>query len=186
MTETALTIAAPASVPAASEPVARDDLVRICAETYQVLGIVADRAGMFDDGGVIKAMNNLCEQRLVHEDVLPFEPTPHPPSASSDEQDARPYDEAVDALRRRINELPRFSFLLDSNGNVVRVPSRTGNWIDWQSAHELFDPEMVDAQVDKMRTAEIKRMLLATCDEAIANKNAALSTPPRAEDGESD
>jgi hypothetical protein len=65
--------------------------------------------------------------------------------------DARPYDEAVEALRRRLNELPRFSFLLDEKGNVARVPHHTGHWIDWQSAHELFDPEAVDAAVAKMR-----------------------------------
>lgn len=69
----------------------------------------------------------------------------HMPSAES-----RPYDEAVEAMRQGLNALPRFSFLLDSHGNVVRVPDRTGRWIDWQSAHELFDTEMVDGLIAKM------------------------------------
>ena len=64
--------------------------------------------------------------------------------------ESRPYDDAVEALRRGLNELPRFSFLMDSKGNVVRVPDRTGRWIDWQSAHELFDPTMVDALLARL------------------------------------
>lgn len=65
--------------------------------------------------------------------------------------EVRPYDDAVEALRQGLNELPRYSFLLDSKGNVVRVPDRSGRWIDWQSAHELFDTEMVDALLAKMQ-----------------------------------
>lgn len=64
----------------------------------------------------------------------------------------RPYDETVEALRQGLNDLPRFSFLLDSKGNVVRVPDRSGRWIDWQSAHEMFDTEMVDALIAKLDT----------------------------------
>lgn len=63
--------------------------------------------------------------------------------------DSRAYDAAVEALRRALNALPRFSFLLDEKGNVRRVPDRSGRWIDWQSAHELFDPEVVDALLEK-------------------------------------
>lgn len=48
-------------------------LKRICAEAYQVVGVLADEAGRFNDDDVTKVMDNLSEQRLVHEDVLPFE-----------------------------------------------------------------------------------------------------------------
>ena len=44
-------------------------------------------------------------------------------------------DALPEALRRELNELPRFSFLLDSKGNVVRRQDRTGRWIEWQAAH---------------------------------------------------
>lgn len=59
------------------------------------------------------------------------------------------YDEAVEALRKALNALPRYSFLLDSAGNVRRVPDRYGAWIEWRAAHELFDPVVVDALVAK-------------------------------------
>lgn len=68
-------------------------------------------------------------------------------------KESRPYDQAVEALRRGLNELPRFSFLLDDGGGVARVPDRTGHWIHWQSAHELFDAEMVEALIARMLTS---------------------------------
>jgi len=61
----------------------------------------------------------------------------------------RHYDEVVEALRQAINALPRYSFLLDADGNVRRVPQKTGRWIEWQAAHELFDPVVVDALLAK-------------------------------------
>lgn len=63
--------------------------------------------------------------------------------------EVRAYDEAVEALRRALNALPRYSFLLDSSGNVRRVPDRHGCWIEWQAAHELFDAEVVDGLIAK-------------------------------------
>lgn len=74
-------------------------------------------------------------------------------SAGQDTEEAerRDYDEAVEAVRQGLNALPRYSFLLELNGNIRRVPDRCGRWIDWQSAHELFDPEMVDALLAKLR-----------------------------------
>ena len=68
-------------------------------------------------------------------------------------QEVRPYDDAVEALRKELNALPRFSFLLNGSGNVVRVPDTTGRWIDWHSAHELFDTEVVDGLIAKMHAA---------------------------------
>lgn len=54
-------------------------------------------------------------------------------------------DLAVEALRQALCSLPRYSFHRDEAGNVRRVPDRAGHWIDFQAAHELFDPEVVDA-----------------------------------------
>ena len=49
-----------------------EELERICAEAYQVVGILADECGRFDDDHVIKIMDNLSQQELIHDDVLPF------------------------------------------------------------------------------------------------------------------
>lgn len=48
------------------------DMSRICAESYQVVGALAEALNIFDDPCVIKALDNLSAQELVHEDVLPF------------------------------------------------------------------------------------------------------------------
>lgn len=63
----------------------------------------------------------------------------------------RPYDEAVETLRRAINSLPRYSFLLDDKGNVRRVIDGSGRWVEWQSIHEMFDSEAIDGLIGKRR-----------------------------------
>ena len=47
-------------------------LSRICAESYQVVGALAEALRIFNDVGVIKALDNLSSQELIHDDVLPF------------------------------------------------------------------------------------------------------------------
>lgn len=54
-----------------------DDLKTICAEAYQVVGALASECGRFDDPKVIKALDNLSQQELVHSDVLPFPSSNH-------------------------------------------------------------------------------------------------------------
>ena len=54
-------------------------------------------------------------------------------------------DAAFDAVRQRLCGLQRYSFVLDDDGMVRRVQDRTGNWIEFDAAHELFDPVAVDA-----------------------------------------
>jgi|GEM_PF-1196628 len=49
-----------------------EELRRICAEAYQCVGVLSDMCGAFDDAGVIKLLDNLSQQKLVHSDVLPF------------------------------------------------------------------------------------------------------------------
>lgn len=48
------------------------DYERICAETYQVVGILALEANRFMDDEVTKVLDNLSLQEIVHEDILPF------------------------------------------------------------------------------------------------------------------
>jgi hypothetical protein len=49
-----------------------EELARICAEAYQVVGVLADDCGRFGGGDIEHVLDNLSQQRLVHEDVLPF------------------------------------------------------------------------------------------------------------------
>lgn len=52
---------------------------------------------------------------------------------------------AFEAVRKKLCTLPRYSFVLDDDGLVRRAPDRTGNWIEFDEAHALFDPVSVDA-----------------------------------------
>lgn len=65
--------------------------------------------------------------------------------AAPQAQPADALDVAFEAVRKRFCKLPRYSFLLDGKGNVRRVPSFTGNWVEFEAAHTLFDPQSVDA-----------------------------------------
>ncbi|WP_227013087.1 hypothetical protein [Enterobacter cloacae complex sp. P47BA] len=53
-------------------PVVQDGLPAVCAEAYQVVGVMAEALGVFDDAAIQKVMDNLAQQKLVHCDVLPF------------------------------------------------------------------------------------------------------------------
>lgn len=57
---------------AGNPPVIPDDLSTVCAEAYQVVGVMADALGVFGDAAVQKVLDNLSQQKLVHRDVLPF------------------------------------------------------------------------------------------------------------------
>ncbi|EPD39204.1 hypothetical protein EZI45_18905 [Delftia tsuruhatensis] len=56
-------------------------------------------------------------------------------------------DAAFEAVRKRLCGLQRYSFVLDDDGVVRRTQDRTGNWIEFDAAHELFDPVAVDAAI---------------------------------------
>ncbi|MBD7748560.1 DUF551 domain-containing protein [Klebsiella pneumoniae] len=55
-----------------AQPAPESQLSRICAESYQVVGALAEALCIFNDIGVIKALDNLSAQELIHDDVLPF------------------------------------------------------------------------------------------------------------------
>lgn len=55
-----------------NSPVTPDGLSTVCAEAYQVVGVMADALGVFGDAAVQKVLDNLSQQKLVHRDVLPF------------------------------------------------------------------------------------------------------------------
>jgi hypothetical protein len=58
-------------------------------------------------------------------------------------------DAVMEAVRKGFCELQRYSFLKDATGGVRRVPDRSGNWVEHDEVHKLFDPEMVDALIAK-------------------------------------
>lgn len=55
-----------------NSPVIPDGLSTVCAEAYQVVGVMADALGVFGDAAVQKVLDNLSQQKLVYRDVLPF------------------------------------------------------------------------------------------------------------------
>ena len=49
------------------------ELETVCAESYQVVGALGDAAGVFETSeAVSKALDNLSDAKLTHDDVLPF------------------------------------------------------------------------------------------------------------------
>lgn len=52
-------------------------------------------------------------------------------------------DAAVEAVRKQFCALPRYSFVM-RKGGVSCVHDSTGNWIEFNQAHALFDPISVD------------------------------------------
>lgn len=54
-------------------------------------------------------------------------------------------DEAFEAVRKAFCNLQRYSFFLDSRGNVRRCADHSGNWVEFEAVHTLFEPQSVDA-----------------------------------------
>lgn len=57
--------------------------------------------------------------------------------------DAR--DAAFEAVRKAFCKLQRYSFALDSRGNLRRCADHCGNWVEFEAVHTLFEPQSVDA-----------------------------------------
>lgn len=76
-------------------------------------------------------------------EVVPLYAAPQPAPAPVSDEVVR--DAAFEAVRKKLCTLPRYSFVLDDDGLVRRAPDRTGNWIEFDEAHALFDPVSVEA-----------------------------------------
>lgn len=63
-------------------------------------------------------------------------------------------DAAFEAVRKHLCAIPRYSFYLDDDGGVRRVKDRSGHWIEFDAAHELFDPVCVDAAIAAQRRGD--------------------------------
>jgi hypothetical protein len=55
-----------------------EELEGVCGELYQVIGALADHAGLFDHPDVQKALDNASDNAMTHKDLLPFPSTPFP------------------------------------------------------------------------------------------------------------
>jgi hypothetical protein len=83
----------------------REELERICAEAYQVVGSLLSDLGKFDTPEAGKILDNLSQCRLVHDDVLPWpsyesasSPSPAREEAGEDARKARRYEWLRDRL----------------------------------------------------------------------------------------
>lgn len=54
-------------------------------------------------------------------------------------------DAAFEAVRQKFCKLQRYSFFLDDKGNVRRTPDYSGNWVEFEAVHTLFEPAAVEA-----------------------------------------
>lgn len=76
------------------------------------------------------------------------------PTAPADGDARIARDAAFEAVRKRLCAIPRYSFYLDDDGVVRRVEDRSGSWIEFDAAHELFDPVAVDAALSAQPGAQ--------------------------------
>ena len=79
----------------------------------------------------------------IYSTRIPLYTAPQPAPAPLSDDVVR--DAAFEAVRKKLCALPRYSFALDSRGNVRRCEDKSGNWIEFGEAHALFDPVAVDA-----------------------------------------
>lgn len=91
-----------------NSPVIKDGLSTVCAEAYQVVGVMADALGIVDDAAVQKVMDNLSQQKLVHGDVLPFSL----PAAPQLEASREVSEETLQALQGLISDPPAPTYAL--------------------------------------------------------------------------
>lgn len=68
----------------------------------------------------------------------------HPKLAAQAQADPDHRYDVMETLRKALNKLPRYSFWLGEPASVRKVPDKSGAWIEWQAAHELFDAEVLD------------------------------------------
>lgn len=89
-----------------------DELEEVCGEGYQVVGVLAERCGLFDDPAVQKALDNLSDNALTHSDVLPLN---LPDTAA----------EQVASLRGALQKAP----LPSMSGNAAEFYQRFFDWL---------------------------------------------------------
>lgn len=136
-----------ASAPVAGEakdadPTPKDQYRRMFTAACAALGAVAEKLGLDPDDAEPDVM-------LTAIDELIARAADAAPQAGEAVRDA-----AFEAVRKRLCAIPRYSFYLDDDGVVRRVEGRSGNWIEFDAAHELFDPVSVDSALSAQPGAQ--------------------------------
>ena len=106
------------------------------------LKAVTNPAACFDKYKAAKAF--LSAPPLGGEEVL-AQRIAKPAATRPTQQEMGARDAAFEAVRKAFCNLQRYSFWLDSRGNVRRCADRSGNWVEFEAAHTLFEPQSVDA-----------------------------------------
>ncbi|WP_324622772.1 hypothetical protein [Delftia lacustris] len=125
----------------------------------QILSPASDQSQ--DTGSVVVAeiMSNGYNGQVLWKGKVPpvgtllyAAPQAAPAAPAVDAQGER--DAAFEAVRQRLCRIPRWSFHIDSRGNLRRVDDARGNWIEFSAAHELFDPVAVDSALAAQAAAK--------------------------------
>ncbi|WP_313369193.1 hypothetical protein [Achromobacter animicus] len=131
-----------ASAPLAEEAQSQAKYQRMFVAACEALAAISERLGLDPNDGepdvILSAIGELMGR--AHDAA---------PQASEAERDA-----AFEAVRKRLCAIPRYSFYLDDDGVVRRVEGCSGNWIEFDAAHELFDPVAVDAALSAQPGAQ--------------------------------
>ncbi|MBK7006173.1 MAG: hypothetical protein IPH37_14440 [Burkholderiales bacterium] len=131
---------------------ARTELFDLIGEAYQVVGILADECGRFDDPHVTKMMDNLAAGQMVHADVLPFPSKPHKPTQIHGEN--IPTQSPVAPAALEIAPAP-LRAALDGYGDA-RV------WLAEQSAYDVWRAQLrFNAKPMRVQAAPIMDFLSA-------------------------
>lgn len=110
-----------------------DDLIDRLLNAQQDLNLAAN---VHMDQSIASASTLLDEVEIALRTLA----ATHPTQQGLDARDA-----AFEAVRKAFCNLQRYSFWLDSRGNVRRCADRSGNWVEFEAAHTLFEPQSVDA-----------------------------------------
>ena len=63
-------------------------------------------------------------------------------------------DAAVEAVRKQLCKLVRFSFIIGPDGGVSRTIDSVGDWVAFHEVHGLFDPVAVDGAIAAMQQSK--------------------------------
>lgn len=125
--------------PAQQEP---SEAEMVCAETYQVVGCLLSDLGLFETEAARKILDNLSEARMVHQDVLPWEPAAQhqePPQQErkpmTDEQDRALCEAFCNAASDGYFKA-RPQLDSDVNRRIFYAGHRKA-WLEWQTAHGI-------------------------------------------------
>lgn len=154
------------------------------AELESKVGAVQELAGYFylDDGQWKQAHDPVSFPGCTKLYTTP--PTAQPAPVQEPDRYA-----VMEVLRKALNKLPRYSFLLGEPVSVRRVPDRYGAWIEWNAAHELFDATVIDYLLQATPPAAPVQPEFPQCAEDLSPKTLVytakqvermLATPPSA------